>query len=279
LEDRARGRYDALDRMSYELRRLQEQHDALDALVEALRTEDGWLAYRAEALRDQLLELEGRPAEGASAVEAVRTALVDRDEALRRARRDLAGAHAVAVEWEAEVVSARAQLQRDRAALEGARAWQSQAQERAKEAEELRDSLANKAAAVITAEEQLRQERVAREEAEGQLQQERAALAETRTVLERERLAREEALGRLQQERAALEGARAALKRRKDEASKLNGELVQLSISHEDLCQSLEEQEATVLDLWREAEEARKSLEVEKKQVEGELLSIRFPFC
>jgi chromosome segregation ATPase len=123
LENCARGRYDALDWMSSELRRLQEQRDALDALAEALRTEDGWLAYRAEALRDQLLELEGRPAEGASAVEAVRAALVDRDEALRRARQDLAGAHAVAAEWEAEVVFARAQLQRDPAALEGARAW------------------------------------------------------------------------------------------------------------------------------------------------------------
>jgi hypothetical protein len=53
-------------------------------------------------------------------------------------------------------------------------------------------------------------------------------------------LAREEALGRLQQERVALEGAQAALKQREDEASKLNGELVQLCISHEDLRQSLE---------------------------------------
>jgi quinol monooxygenase YgiN len=52
LENRARGRYDALDRMSSELRRLQEQRYALDALVEALRTEDGWLAYRVEALWD-----------------------------------------------------------------------------------------------------------------------------------------------------------------------------------------------------------------------------------
>jgi hypothetical protein len=59
------------------------------------------------------------------------------------------------------VVSARAQLQRDRAALEGARAWQSEAEERAKEAEELRASLVDKAAAVVTEEEQLRQERVA----------------------------------------------------------------------------------------------------------------------
>jgi hypothetical protein len=76
----------------------------------------------------------------------------------------------VAAEWEAEVVSVRAQLQRDHAALEGARAWQSQAEERAKEAEELRASLVDKAAAVVTAEEQLRQERVARQEAESQLQ-------------------------------------------------------------------------------------------------------------
>jgi hypothetical protein len=83
-------------------------------------------------------------------------------------------------------------------------------------------------------------------------------------------------LGQLQQERAALEGARATLKHLKDEASKLNGELVQLSISHKDLCQSLEEQEATVHDLRREAEEAHKALEVEKKQVEGELVSVCF---
>jgi predicted nucleic acid-binding Zn-ribbon protein len=62
-------------------------------------------------------------------------------------------------------------------------------------------------------------------------------------------LAREEALGRLQQERTALEGAQAALKQREAEASKLKRELVQLSISHEDLRHSLEEQETTVRDL------------------------------
>jgi hypothetical protein len=204
---------------------------------------------------------------------------VDRDEALRRARQDLAGAHTVAAEWEAEVVSARAQLLRDRAALEEARAWQSHAEERAKEAEELRASLADKAAVVVTAEEQLRRERVARHEAEGQLKQERAALVEARPALERERMVQEEALVQLQQERAALEVARTALKQREDEASKLNGELVQLSISHEDLRQSLEEQEATVHDLRREAEEARKALEVEKKLVKGELVSVCFSAC
>jgi hypothetical protein len=52
LEERARKRYGALDQMSSELRRLQEQRDALDALVEALGTGDGWLAYRAEVRWD-----------------------------------------------------------------------------------------------------------------------------------------------------------------------------------------------------------------------------------
>jgi hypothetical protein len=41
--------------------------------------------------------------------------------------------------------------------------------------------------------------------------------------------------------------------------SRLNGELVQISISHEDLRQSLEEQEATVRDLQCQAEEAHRS--------------------
>jgi hypothetical protein len=110
-----------------------------------------------------------------------------------------------------------------------------------------------------------------RQQAEDQLQQERAALVVARAALERECLAREEAQGRLQQERTALEGAQATLKQRDDDVSQLNGELVQLSISHEDLFQSLEEQEATVRDLRREAEEARKALDSERKQVEGEL--------
>jgi hypothetical protein len=82
LEDHAKERYGTLDQMSSDLRRLREQPDAHDALVEALKTGDGWLAYRAKALRDQLLELEAQTAEGASNVEKVRTALVDRDEAL-----------------------------------------------------------------------------------------------------------------------------------------------------------------------------------------------------
>jgi hypothetical protein len=178
--------------------------------------------------------------------------------------------------WEVEVITAHAQLQQDRAALEGARSWQSQAKEKAKEAEGLRTSLVSKAAALAAAEEQLCQEGAARQQAEAQLQQEQATLAEARVVLERESLAQEEALGQLQQERIALKGAQAALKQREDEVSRLNGELVQISILHEDLCQSLEGQEATVLGLQRQAEEARQSLEGEKKQVECEFTFARF---
>jgi hypothetical protein len=54
---------------------------------------------------------------------------------------------------------------------------------------------------------------------------------------------------------------RATLKKQ-EEVSRLNGELVQISISHEDQHQSLEEQEASYLKLQREAEEMRQSLEV-----------------
>jgi hypothetical protein len=74
----------------------------------------------------------------------VRTALLEWDDALRRAREDLEGARSLASTWEAEVVTARAQLQQGRAALE--------------EAEGLKTALEDKAATLIAAEEQLRQE-------------------------------------------------------------------------------------------------------------------------
>jgi hypothetical protein len=60
--------------------------------------------------------------------------------------------------------------------------------------------------------------------------------------------------------------------------SRLNGELVQISISHEDQRQALEEKEASFLKLRREAEETCQFLEVEKKQVEGEFVSVRLSF-
>jgi chromosome segregation ATPase len=138
----------------------------------------------------------------------VRTVLLERDEALRKVREDTAAVRVAEAEFERELTSARAQLQQDRATLEGLRSWKSQVEEKAKEAEQLRTRLADKAASLASMGEQLRQERDARQQAEAQLQQERTALAEARTALERERAVREEAPGLLQQERAALEGRR-----------------------------------------------------------------------
>jgi hypothetical protein len=60
-------------------------------------------------------------------------------------------------------------------------------------------------------------------------------------VLEQGRLVREEALGQLQRERAALEEVQASLKKQQEEVSRINGELVQISISHKDQRQALEE--------------------------------------
>jgi chromosome segregation ATPase len=271
LEHRARDKYGALDQMNAELRQLREQRDALDAVAEALRTPDSWLAYQAEVLRDQLLELEGKATASPSAIERIRTALIDRDEALQQARGDAERAHAVAIDWEAEVTSVRTQNREVRAWLLEAQFQQSRAEERAREAEqrakkaeELKAALAAKVAAVATAEEQLWQERAARQETEGQLQQERAALADAQSALE--------------QERAALERAQKSLEERDAEVSKLDGELITLSISNTDQVRTLEEQSATVVSLQQAVEAERRALEVEKKQVEGKL-SLRFSLC
>jgi hypothetical protein len=56
LEDRARERYNRLDQLSSERNWYRDQYDALDALVEALRTDNGWLEYQLQVMRDELLE-------------------------------------------------------------------------------------------------------------------------------------------------------------------------------------------------------------------------------
>jgi hypothetical protein len=264
LKHHARDKYGALDQMNDELHQLREQRDALDALAEALRTQDGWLSYRAEALRDQLLEQEGQATARPSAIEQIRTALIDRDEALQQARGDLEKVRTVATDWEAVVSSVRSQNREVRVWLLEAQSQQSRAEERAREAEqrakeveqrakeakELKVALAAKVAAVATAEKRLRQERAARQEAEGQLQQERATLADARSVLERKH--------------AALERAQKSLEERDAEVSRLDGELIALSISNTDQQRSLEEQGATVVSLQQAVEAERRALEVKK---------------
>jgi chromosome segregation ATPase len=115
----------------------------------------------------------------------------------------------------------------------------------------LKVALAAKVATVVAVEEKLRQERAARQEAEGQLQQERAALVDARSALEREHV--------------SLERAQMSLEEREAEVSKLDGELIALSISNADQLRTLEEQSATVVSLQQAVESGRQALEGEMK--------------
>jgi hypothetical protein len=271
LEHRARGKYGAFDRMSAELCQLREQRDAFNALAEALGTQDGWLSYRAEALRDQLLEHEGQVvARPPPLSEFAQPSSIGMRRCSRRggcgegARRGvgLGGGGAD---------SPRSDNQELRTWLQEAQAQQSRAEERArtaeqkaKEADELKAALDAKVAALAKAEDQLRQERTARQGAEGQLQQEQTALADARSALERER--------------AARETAQKSLAEREADVSRLDGELIALSIANADQELSLKEQGATVTSLQQAVEAERRALEEEKKQVEGRS-TFHFLFC
>jgi hypothetical protein len=74
---------------------------------------------------DELLEEEAQAARDISAVAKVQVALLERDEALQKAREDAVAVRVAAAKFEGELASARAQLQQDHATLEGARSWQS----------------------------------------------------------------------------------------------------------------------------------------------------------
>jgi chromosome segregation ATPase len=174
-----------------ELHQVRERCGAFDALADALRTPDGWLAYRAMVLRDELPESTRQDPARRSSLERICTALIDRDEALWRARSDLEKMRTLATNWEAEVAGVRGENRELRSSLEGAQAQQRQAEERAraleqraKEADDLKAALDAKAAALAASEDQLLWERTARQGAEGRLQQEQAALADARSALE-----------------------------------------------------------------------------------------------
>jgi chromosome segregation ATPase len=125
--------------LSSELDWYQGQYDALNALVEALRMNNSWLEYRLRAVQDALLDQRAQTAEGTSAVDRVKAALLERDEALaaangdlQKARTALAEAQTTAAE-ETALTAGQTQLQQDRATLEGARSWKVQAEQRAKD--------------------------------------------------------------------------------------------------------------------------------------------------
>jgi chromosome segregation ATPase len=181
--------------LSTELDWYQSQYDALDALVEALRTDNGWPEYRLRAVQDALLDQGAQTAEGSSAVVMVKAALLEWDEALQKARTALAKAQTAAAEKEAALAIVESQLQQDCATLEGAWSWQTQAEEKDKEAEQLGADLVDKVASLAAVGEQLRQEQSTRQQAETRLQQEQSALKEAQVALEHESSAREEAQG------------------------------------------------------------------------------------
>jgi chromosome segregation ATPase len=186
-------------------------------------------------------------------------------------RGDLEKMRTVATNWEEEVGTVWGDNRELRTWLQEAQAQQSQAEERvraaeqkAKEADELKAALDAKVAALVTAEEQLRQERAARQEAERQLQWGQTALADVRSALE--------------QERTAREAAQKSLDERDADISRLNGEMIALSIANADQELALKEQGTTVIGRQQAVEAERRALEVEKKQVEGRSSS-RLLFC
>jgi hypothetical protein len=73
----------------------------------------------------------------------------------------------------------------------------------------------------------------------------------------------------LERERTARETAQKSLAEREADVLRLDGELIALSIANADQELSLKEQGATVVSLQQAVEAERRTLEVEKKQVEG----------
>jgi chromosome segregation ATPase len=225
LERRAHDKYNAFDRVNAELHQLRERCSAFNALADALRTPDGWLAYRAVAWRDELPESTRQDQTRRSSLKRVCAALIDRDEALWQARSNLEKMHTLATNWEAEVASVRSENRGLLSSLEGAQVQQRQAEERArvleqraKEADDLKAALDAKVAALAIAEEQLLQERTTRQGAEGRLQQVQAALVDARSALEQERVARVASQKSLEERNIVL--------------SKAEGEVIMLSITN-----------------------------------------------
>jgi hypothetical protein len=115
-----------------ELHQVRERCGAFDALADALRTPDGWLAYWVVVLRDELPENTRQDPARRSSLERICTALIDRDEALWQARSNLEKMRTLATSWEAEVASVRGENRELRSSLEGVQAQQRQAEERAR---------------------------------------------------------------------------------------------------------------------------------------------------
>ena len=138
LQGQAREKYNRLSQLSSDLDWYRGQYEALDALVEALQTDNGWLEYRLMAVQDALLDQRALTAEGATAVDRVKAVLLEKEGVLttangelQKARAALAEAQTLLAQKETALVAAQTQLQQDRTTLEGARSWQAQAEQKA----------------------------------------------------------------------------------------------------------------------------------------------------
>jgi chromosome segregation ATPase len=156
LQGRAHAKYDRLTQLSSELDWYRGQYEALNALMEALRTDNNWLEYRLRAVQDALVDNHALTTEGATAIDQVKATLLDRDEALATANDVLQKARAALAEVQTSMAQKEAQLQQDRTTLEGVRSWQAQAEQKAKEAERLVADLQKKVTSLVAVEEQLR---------------------------------------------------------------------------------------------------------------------------
>jgi hypothetical protein len=115
------------------------QYKALDALVEALQTDNGWLEYRLRVVKDALLDQRTLTAESTTTVDRVKVVLLEKEEVLatangelQKARDALAEAQTALVQKQTALVTAQTQLQQDRATLEGVRSWRAQAEQKAR---------------------------------------------------------------------------------------------------------------------------------------------------
>jgi hypothetical protein len=92
------AKYDCLAQLSSDLDWYRGQYEALDAFMEALRTDNGWLEYRLRAMQDALLDQRALTTESTTTVDQVKTALLEKDKALAMVNGDLQKARAALAE-------------------------------------------------------------------------------------------------------------------------------------------------------------------------------------
>jgi chromosome segregation ATPase len=162
LQGLAGKKFNHLAELSSNLEWYQEQHESLDAMVEALREDNSWLEYWLIGVEDAYTDQRTLTAEKAKEVDEVKAALQEKEGALatasrelQRARDALAEAQTALAQRETALAEALTQLLQDRTTLEGAWSWQTQAEQKAQEVEKLSVALQEKVTMLAGVEDQL----------------------------------------------------------------------------------------------------------------------------